>query len=189
LKHTSFFICLVIAGATAALAQESNTPVAEAGVNFSIINIHPGDGVHALSVAGGTGTFVYNFNRTVSAVADIGGYHNKLDSNFNPTTVTYLFGPRISFRRSRVTPYVQTLFGGSRLSSSFADPVSGVATAHNGFATAFGAGLDIPFKNHFLFKPGQIEYLETRYQDPWSTKRTQNNLRYTAGISWTFGAR
>ena len=124
-----------------------------------------------------------------SAVADLGAYHNTADANFNPTTFTYLFGPRVSLRKSRVTPYFQALFGGARQWTSFADPVTGLTTPHNGFAAAFGGGLDVRVKEHILVKPFQVEYLMTQVNNPWSVDGTQNNLRYTAGIVFTFGSK
>src|SRR4051794_4255231 len=178
----------LLVGAVAASAQET-VPAVETGVNFSAINIHPGGGTSAFTVFGGSGVFVYNFNRRFSGVADLGGYHNVNDKNFNPTTFTYLFGPRINFRHSRVTPYAQTLFGGARVTSGFVDPVTGVATPHAGFAAAIGAGLDVKVREHIVLKPAQLDYFLTRVDNPWSTSTSQNNLRYSAGIAFTFGSR
>ena len=65
-------------------------------------------------VLGGSGTFVYNINKYLGITGDLGGYHNGDAENFSPTTFSYLFGPRLSLRKSaRFTPYVQTLFGGA----------------------------------------------------------------------------
>ncbi len=45
----------------------------------------------------------------IGVVADLGGY----DGGPERRTFTYLFGPRLNFRTSRITPYVQFLFGGA----------------------------------------------------------------------------
>jgi len=69
-------------------------------------------------------------------------------------TFTYLFGPRVSLRRSRFVPYAQALFGGARLSTSFVDPTTGIAsTAQNGFAAAFGGGVDVRLGDRVTVKP------------------------------------
>ena len=133
-------LLVLLAGGAAVLAQETATPVAEVGANFSFTTSYPGTGAPSFTAPGGSGTFVYNFNRLFSAVADLGGYHNPTDANYDPTTFTYLFGPRVSVRKSRMTPYVQALFGGARQWTSFVDPVLGTTTPHNGFAAAFGGG-------------------------------------------------
>jgi len=158
-------------------------------MNFSVATLRPGAGAQSITAPGGSGTFVYNFNGVFGAVGDLGGYHNPTDANYNPTTFTYLFGPRVSLRKSRATPYVQALFGGARQSTSFVDPTSGPSTPHSGFAAAFGGGMDIRVKDHILVKPFQIEYLMTQVANPWSTLGTQNNVRYTAGVVFSFGAK
>ena len=190
MRCTGALLALFVSGAAVALAQETQpVPAAEVGMNFSFANIHPGSGSSSFTSPGGSGTFVYNLNRTFSAVADLGAYHNGADANFNPTTFTYLFGPRVSIRKSRATPYFQALFGGARQWTSFVDPATGLTTPHNGFAAAFGGGLDIRVKDHILVKPFQVEYLMTQVNNPWSMDGTQNNLRYTAGIVFTFGSK
>lgn len=171
-------------------AQETApTPVGEVGLNFSIATFNPGTGAPSFTAPGGSGTFVYNFNGMFSAVADLGGYHNPTDANFNPTTFTYLFGPRLSIRKSRVTPYVQALVGGARQWTSFVDPILRPSASQNGFAAAFGGGMDIRVKDHILVKPFQVEYLMTQVPNPWSTAGTQNNIRYSAGVVFTFGSK
>jgi hypothetical protein len=183
-------LVLLAFGAASALAQETApTPAAEVGMTFSFANVHPGTGAPSFTMSGGSGAFVYNFNRVLGAVADLGGYHNPGDANFNPTTFTYLFGPRLSLRKSRAAPYVQALFGGARQWTSFVDPVTGLSAPHNGFAAAFGGGMDIRVKDHILVKPFQMEYLMTQLTNPWSTAGTQNSLRYSAGIVFTFGGK
>lgn len=189
MKRTTYFAILIAATAAAAMAQEATVPVAEVGMNFSATTINPGAGASLIAAPGGSGTFVYNLNKYVGAVADLGAYHNASDLNFNPTMFTYLFGPRLTFRKSRVSPYVQTLFGGARLWTNFADPVTGLTAPQNGFAAAFGGGMDLRITDHVTAKPFQVEYLMTRLTNPWATSGTQNNVRYSAGIVFTFGSR
>ena len=184
-------LALTVIGAATALAQETAPiPVAEVGMNYSLTNFNPGAGASSFTASGGSGTFVYNFNRMFGAVADLGGYHNAADANYNPTTFTYLFGPRLSIRRSRATPYVQALFGGARQWTSFTDPVTGVSASHDGFAAAFGGGLDIRIKDHILVKPFQVEYLMTQLANPWSTGwYAEQPFRYSGGVVFTFGSK
>ena len=189
MKRISISIALLLSGAAAALAQDAPDAV-EVGMSYSFTNPYPGNGTPSFLSSGGSGTFVYNFNHVLSAVADLGAYHNPNIANFNPTTFTYLFGPRVSIRRSRlVTPYFQALFGGARQWTSFVDPNTGSMAPQNGFAAAFGGGMDIRVHRHILLKPFQVDYLMTRVTNPWTTAGTQNNLRYSAGVVFTFGAK
>jgi hypothetical protein len=59
----------------------------------------------------------------------------------------------------------------------------------NGFAAAFGGGLDIRVTDHVAVKPFQIEYLMTQVPNIWSPNNTQNNIRYSAGVVFRIGAK
>ena len=44
-------------------------------------------------------------------------------------------------------------------------------------------------RDHILVKPFQLEYLMTQVTNPWSSAGTQDNLRYSAGVVFTFGSK
>lgn len=191
MKRSLFLLAVTMVGGMVAVAQETApVPVAEVGLNYSYTNTRPGSGAPSFGSQGGSGTFIYNINGTLGVVADLGGYHNGQDANFDPTTFSYLFGPRFSIRKSsRFTPYVQALFGGTRVSSSLVDSNSGNLITENGFAAAFGGGLDVRVTDRVAFKPFQVEYLMTQVPNIWSADHTQNNIRYSAGVVFRFGAK
>jgi opacity protein-like surface antigen len=188
MKTITLAIPLVFAAAVVR-AQEKTTPVVETGLNFSLTNLYPGSGVPSFTSIGGSGTVEYNINRTFGVVADLGGYRNNADVNFNPTTFTYLFGPRVNLRMSRITPYAQALFGGARVSTSLTDPVTGNAITQNGFAMAYGGGVDVRLKDHIYIKPFQLEYLMTQTPNIWSPDGNQNSMRFSAGVVFRFGSK
>lgn len=138
--------------------------------------------------------------------------------NVQNTTAFTLAGPRVSYRRwSRFTPYAQVLFGAayravSRKVNAVTDlttPVLPVvspgnlfpgpgeqitarvnATQNGYFAMTAGGGLDIKINKHFTFRPVAVDYFLTRFPDIMTGDTTnQNNLRASAGITFTFGAR
>lgn len=185
---------LLISG-TVAWAQEApSTPVAEVGLNYSYARINPGGAIPGFNQNGGSGYIEYNLNRVVGLVADLGAYHNTAINKFDVdnTTFTYLFGPRFNWRRSRFTPYVQTLVGGARLNTLF-DPsltTAPVASTQNVFAAALGGGIDVNLTRHLVLKPAQLEYF--MLQTPSGVQNlsyAQNNLRYSAGIAFRFGSK
>jgi len=188
MKTIVFAIPLVFTAAVVN-AQEHTTPAVETGMNFSFTTLYPGSGVPSLTSTGGTGTVEYNLNRTFGVVADLGGYRNSSDVNFNPTTFTYLFGPRVNFRMSRITPYAQALFGGARVSTSLTDPVTGNSFAENGFAMAYGGGVDVKLTDHVYIKPFQLDYLMTQTPNIWSPYGNQNGMRFSAGVVFRFGSK
>ena len=95
---------------------------------------------------GGSGYFEYNLNKTVGLVAGFGGYANTR-KGIDDKLLTYMFGPRFNWRHSRLTPYVQFLFGGGYVWSG---PTS---TTQNAFATAAGGGVDYQLTDHIAIKP------------------------------------
>ena len=119
-------------------------------------------------------------------VGDFGGYatRNAVAGGNTGTTFTYLFGPRFNWRKSRVVPYAQFLFGGAD-----AGGVSG-STTRNGFASAAGGGIDIAVTSHIALKPIQVEYVTAQLPDLASNRNGfQNNLRYSGGVVFRFGAK
>ena len=130
--------------------------------------------------------------------------------------MNYLFGPRIPIRKwSRVIPYGQVLFGGVRASSSVqlqipegvapppvVMPVSNslaprqerfvtvrATTSQTAFAMTLGGGLDIKINKHMSFRPIGLDWYMTRLQNLRTLDdKNQDNIRYTAGLNFTFGA-
>jgi opacity protein-like surface antigen len=157
--------------------------------------------IPAFNASGGSGQWAYNFNPWFSGVVDAGAVHSgriprvELDS----TIATFLAGPRVSLRRGRFVPYVQTLFGGAWATTSasearfipFPTPVGTTLRATKsfwGFAMTAGAGLDFKLSRHVNLRPIQAEYFLTRLE-PFGVlgTNTQNNFRYSAGVNFTYG--
>jgi hypothetical protein len=104
--------------AVPAMAQDE-TPRFEGSAGYTYIraNVKGTVGTTSFSrgfnVNGGSGSVALNLNRWFGAVADLGGYTTS--QSFTPpggttttasaTLFTYLFGPRISARGSRWTPF------------------------------------------------------------------------------------
>jgi len=84
-----------------------------------------GRGKRLVWLNGGSASVAFNVNRYLGLVADFGAYTNSQIrftgaytstvnvTNSNVAVLTYLFGPRYSFRKyDRITPFAQVLFGG-----------------------------------------------------------------------------
>lgn len=184
--------------AAGASAQEE-TPKAEAFGGYSYVRGNLGFGIPGINLNGGSGSFSYNPTEWLGLVGDVGGYHlAKIGSESVDTTlVTYLFGPKIAYRKGRWTPFVHALFGGAHGSgSSGVTPaarvrpeaparvvfISGTADA---FAMAIGGGLDLNATKYVGFRLFQADYLMTRFGVVHSTD-TQNNARISAGVVLRF---
>ena len=185
---------LVIFGAAASAQEKAPTPVAEVGFSYSYTRVNPGGVVQSTNANGGYGYAEYNFNRVFGLVAELGANHtgDAGKTLLGTTTFQYLFGPRFNWRTSRFTPYVQSLFGGERLSNGFNvnSATPRLLTAQNNFAAAFGGGVDVSVSNRFIVKPIQLEYLMTQASTgAGNLNFVQNNLRYSAGVAFRFGAK
>ena len=194
---------LVLVSALSAAAQDYSK--AEAFVGYSYVRFRATDSGITLTsnLNGAVGQVTFNATRMFGIVADFGGYRmSKISGSGTSggTTVTvsgdvsgsvlsYLFGPRVSFRSGPVTPFAQVLFGGVHLgdltstAAAFCSPAASctVANSDSAFATTIGGGVDVRVANHISIRLGQAEYLLTRF-DVGSGTATQNNFRYSAGI-------
>jgi opacity protein-like surface antigen len=132
---------------------------------------------------GGGGEVEYNVNRWVGAVGELGGFVATSSGNgaFAGAGFTYLFGPRVNFRRGRVAPFAQALFGGVRTTDGIAQSTG----TENNFAMAAGGGIDIKVSKHISVRPVQADYFMTKIPDGLNNR--QNNFRFGAGVVFRFG--
>jgi opacity protein-like surface antigen len=171
--------------AVAAQAQERGLDRIEVFAGYSYVRANPAtSGTHGFSLNGGSGSVSYNINNWLSGVADFGGYNNSsiLSSGVNGTLATYLFGPRVSYRRfSRVTPFGEVLFGGAHFGSNVFS-----ANSQNAFAMTVGGGLDYRLSSHLSVRAAKLDYLLTRFAEPTIGTQDQNNLRVSTGMVFRF---
>ncbi len=202
MKKVVCVLTLVLLCSLVAFAQD--VPKAEWFLGYNYVRINSTTNFPSFSSNGGSSQLAYNFSKYIAGVFDIGGYHNGVVSGYNldNTMLSYLWGPRVNFRTGRVTPYFNTLFGGVWAGASTAKviaPCTGTgcgtstttgraAGSANAFAMAVGGGLDIKINKYASFRPIGLDYFLTRLKNPvLQDDHNQNNLRYSAGISFQFG--
>lgn len=156
---------------------------------------------------------VAEFGGTTKEGVSISGPDRALEQ----TQFSYLFGPRAFVNKAgRYSPFFEFLFGGMHNSRSFGvsnsllPPVltvpEGVTadvgatttrfrTTQNAFAYALGGGLDIKVHRSVALRPIQLDYMPTHFSPlnipglpPINDTRWQNNIRYSCGITFRFGA-
>jgi len=199
-KNSRVFSKLILFVGTFSIGQAQDVPKAEWFLGYNYIRVNSATNVPAYSSNGGSSQIALNFSKYVSGVIDLGGYHNGVIGGYDidNTIFSYLFGPRVSLRNhSRVTPYLNTLFGGVWMTASTAavaapastsGPNARIAKSQNAFAMAAGGGLDVRVNKHLTFRPIAVDYFLTRLQNPASlADNNQHNLRYSAGINFTLG--
>jgi outer membrane protein OmpA-like peptidoglycan-associated protein len=170
-----------------------NVPRVELFLGYTLVRLRPtaktgATGVDSATFNGGSFSLAYNFNRYFGMVGDFGGYHahNLANSGMDGNLFSYLFGPRFSFRNdTRVTPYLQALIGGSRL-SVYAP--SSPATPFKGLAGVVGGGLDVAINDRIAYRLFQGEYYLTRFRHIPGVEQIQNNFRVATGFVFKLGS-
>jgi outer membrane immunogenic protein len=166
-------------------AQE--LPKIDVSANYSYLRANPGtSGYNGFNLNGGSAAVSYNFQDWISGVADFGGYRVGSENGVNVDSqlVTYLFGPRFTYRKwRRISPFGNVLFGAARAGSG----VFATSNSHTAFASAFGAGVDWNVRDRFSIRPLEFDYLLTHLPEFGNgNNQTQNNLRVSAGIVFHF---
>jgi len=153
---------------------------------------------------GGSASAAFNLNRYLGLVADFGAYTNSQMrftgaytstvnvNNANVAVLTYLIGPRFSFRKfDRITPFAQVLFGGvhaNQVTITGCTVNCTLLPAQDSFAMTAGGGLDVRVHRYFAIRVIQAEYLMTRFESyTTGDTGTQNDMRLSAGIVFRFG--
>ena len=172
------------------VSKGQEQPTLEAFVGYSNLRVRPANrGLGSFSLGGGDFEGALRLSKWLSAVADVGVYatgrqaSETIGIDIHGTAVSYLFGPRVSYRHwSRITPFGQVLFGvGHAGSGLFA-----TSGAQNAFAFSAGGGIDFRVKQHWAIRPIAIDYLRTRFGEQNDQTLVQNNTRYSTGIVLRF---
>ena len=201
---------VVILLGLSAWAQEF--PRFELGADYSFARFSPNaQYTQGHSLNGGGGSFVVNINEFLGIKADLQGYQSTTNGftippnpsfpggaqgNASGDLFTYAFGPQIKVRAHGVHPFAHVLFGAAHTNvysnayKTICQPVVGGCTtrtspADDAFAMVFGGGVDIPLGKTVSFRPAEIDYLLTRFTNPFANSN-QNNFRYSAGLVFSF---
>ena len=208
-RHLVSLLAFLLA-AIATWAQE--WPKVEVGAGYSYMRFAPsGPYTKGHSLNGGGGSLVYNWNEYLGIQMELQGYTSNttgftipptstfprgLTGNVQGNLFTYLFGPQFKVRAHGIQPLAHLLFGGAHTNvygnafKTLCQPIVGncvvtKAPTANAFAMEFGGGIDIPINRTISFRPVQIDYVLTRFSNPFTKTNNQNNFHYSAGIVFT----
>lgn len=175
---------------TAAAADEMPKVEVYGGLSFLHID---DNGLHApkRNFAGWDSEFQFNINKFLGITADIGGNYGRVQSTFGRSkSYAYVFGPTFSFRREHATIFAHTLFGQNVISKNVISGSSDPAPTDSALAMAWGGGIDVPVNKTFAIRLGQLDWLYTRHDlTSIGGKGFQNNIRYSGGMTLSFGGR
>jgi opacity protein-like surface antigen len=159
LKKALYFICLVCLTCLPVIAQSTSPDVSKAevfgGYSYAGGNFH---GWNA-SVTG-------NVTKGFGIVADFSGHYGSDRAGslvIKQDAHSFLFGPRLSFRGKRLTPFVYALFGVTRFHQSAIVAGQRLSESDSGFSSAFGGGMDVRVNDRFAIRAFQIDYFRPNF--------------------------
>jgi opacity protein-like surface antigen len=189
-------VMFMFGGMFAGVASAQDHPTFEAFGGYSYLRVDENIGLtnNGLNFNGGSGSLSFNPNSWLGIVGDIGAYHWSGGGEFagsDATAVSYMFGPKIALRHGPITPFVQTLFGGTHISGTSCDFDDGGdlkvhrnggeeecgSGSDNSFSLTLGGGVDWNATRHLGIRLIQAEYYMTRFFN-----ETQNNARISVGV-------
>jgi hypothetical protein len=212
MKNRSVFLAVsAIAIASAAFGQK-----AEVYGDYTYMQYNPTiTGLQSRALNGGGGGIQWNITPFLGIKGDFQGYMSTQWTvnntapigtpsgaiipvgtyTSNATMFTYLFGPVISVPMKKIKPFGEVLFGQSN-TNLYADlqnaAIAGGGTITNSgtqhpFTMALGGGLDYVVSKHVAVRLGEVDYLLTRYTNPFTYSNNQNNFRYLGGLVFRWG--
>ena len=169
----AFLVCLVVSGF--AVAQDSRADLF-GGYSYGSIDTN-GLTKSRQSINGWETSISGNFNKWFAAEADVAGYYKNL-SGVSVTDYYYGAGPRINFKPF----FVHALIGGDHLTGS----ASGMSLSQDSLAGAFGGGVQWKVSGPLSVR-ASADYVFTRHNITGGPSVTQNNVRASVGIVYSFG--
>ena len=206
-------LALLTTAALAQNAEQSPAPKADVFLVYSYLRFNPTiPAARNRSYNGGGGGFTFFMGKYFGAKGEFMGYAS---TTFTTTVTapvvtkngtipvgtfssqanmfTYMFGPVIRYP-GKVTPFAEVLFGGSNTNGYTnliksinlgGGTLSSSGTQHP-FTMAYGGGLDVSLHKHLAIRPVEIDYVLTRYTNPFTGTNNQNNFRYIGGVVFNY---
>jgi opacity protein-like surface antigen len=139
----------------------------------------------------------FDISKNLGIVSDFGGYygtHRAPSTTFSGTTTpgnlesnkfhTFMFGPQVSVRSPRTSPFVHALFGAVHVHGND-EPATGITLTKTGFAWALGAGVDTNLSHRIAFRV-QGDFLRFNLAQT-TVEKPENNFRVSTGLVFRFG--
>ena len=180
---------------TIAVAQDF--PRYELSTGYSYGSLDNGGSGSRLYGQGWSGSIAANLKRWVGVEADASGQYNSQSLLFQTSGFTlnsgfysFLAGPKLAYRRGRVTPFVHGLVGLNRTLAYDLATVNATNTTitvpyENNFGSAVGGGFDVAISKHIALRSQADYFLTGAGTSAFSGQ--QNNFRVVAAVVFAFG--
>lgn len=107
-----------------------------------------------------------NVTKRFGIVADFSGHYGSEQAGplvIKQNAHSALFGPRLSFRGKRLTPFAYALFGVTRFQESATVAGQRLSASDTGFSSAFGGGMDVRVNDRLAIRAFQIDYFRPNF--------------------------
>jgi hypothetical protein len=164
-------------------AAQQHFPRVEAFGGYSYFRANP----EGFNLNGWTGSITGNLTDWFGITGDLSGHYGRpkfsgiIIQDHDINSHTFLFGPKMSLRGGRMTPFTHFMVGVSRAGAT----IQGESFSDNALAAAIGGGLDFTITNLAAIRVLQMDYLMTRFEVDGAGNR-QNNFRFSTGIVFRF---
>jgi opacity protein-like surface antigen len=149
-------------------AQESY-PKAELFGGFSLSSIGGGSPSTRTNLYGWQAAVNGNFHRRIGVVGDFGGQYKSI-AGISISNYQYLFGPQISMRQEKITPFVHSLVGFNRASA--------LGASSTNLGLGIGGGLDLNISDRLALRVPQFDWTPIHAGGVWTT----NVIRVGFGV-------
>jgi opacity protein-like surface antigen len=126
-----------------------------------------------------------NVTKRFGIVADFSGHYGSERAGsilIKQDAHSALFGPRLSFRGKRFTPFVYALFGVTRFHESATVVGQNLSASDTGFSSALGGGLDVKVNDRVAIRAFQMDYFRPNFFG-----EAHNRGRLAFGVVLHFG--
>ena len=206
--RSALVVGIVLLFATAAFAQDYAK--VEVPLNYSYMRFNPENSnatAGSFSLNGGGGGVTVYVNHWLGISGDFQGYASQTRTWKFPAIAnspcpigctvkasgdmfTYNVGPVLKYRSEHFEPFVETLFGGAHTNGyrNVAKACGAVCTpignpSNNAWDFIIGGGIDIPLSKSIAIRPGQFDFVLTRFGNAFTLgNNNQSNFRYNGGI-------
>ena len=195
MRHIQFTILILLSFGAAlhaqvqAVTKEKASPAPlEVTLAYNAVRSNGSTGA-SFWLQGGKGEFSAALGRGVSLVGELAAQHvsNINSANEALGLISYLFGPRYSYRKYRyLTPFGQVLIGGVHGFDAYFPNPNGSTVTPDAFALAVGGGLNIGISHRLAIRPVQADYFRTQF--PNNEANHENSLRLGAGVVILIGS-
>ena len=171
MKFTVLILIVCVLGQAAAVAAE---PAAK-GEFFGGYQYTRIGGAGGIDANGWNAALTGNVSRWFGVTADFSAVYKSI-GGINANAYTYTFGPKLSARGDRVTPFAHALLGGFHASAG----LQGLSASTNGFAMMVGGGVDVKVTKHVAVRVIQPDWII------WRTQGLTENARISTGLVFQF---